>query len=142
MRYPMIMVHNPEGGLTVIFRGFPEAITYGETYTKAVAQARDALMCAFEMRVEAGGLIPMPKAGEFDETFLFIPASLSAKIMLINAMINARVSKSELARRLGVSPQQVTRIVSLRHATKIDTLEQALTCLGKELWLYTCCNTL
>ena len=38
---------------------------------------------------------------------------------------------AKLARALDASPQTVTRIVDLRHATKIDTLAEAFRAIGK-----------
>ena len=40
---------------------------------------------------------------------------------------------AQLARALDASPQTVTRIVDLRHATKIDTLAEAFRAIGKKL---------
>lgn len=53
--------------------------------------------------------------------------------MLLNSMLKERVTPAELARKLDTSPQAVTRIIDLRHATKIDTIADALRVLGKKL---------
>ena len=39
----------------------------------------------------------------------------------------------DLARKLGVSRQEVNRITDLHHATKIDTVARALYALGRQL---------
>jgi antitoxin HicB len=64
-----------------------------------------------------------------------LPASVSAKILLLNTMLGQKVTPAELARRLGTSPQVVNRIVDIEHATKIDTIAEALEALGKHLEL-------
>jgi antitoxin HicB len=48
-------------------------------------------------------------------------------------MLHQRVKPAELARRINVRPQEVNRITTLRHRTKIDTISQALAVLGTRL---------
>ncbi len=62
-----------------------------------------------------------------------LPASLSAKVLLLNVMLKNKVTPAALARKLNASPQAVTRIVDLHHPTKIDTIANALSVLGKKL---------
>ena len=38
-----------------------------------------------------------------------------------------------LARRMGTRPQEVNRLTTLSHPTKIDTISRALRALGKRL---------
>jgi len=42
-------------------------------------------------------------------------------------------TQAELSRRMGARPQELTRIMDLVHATKIDTVADALVALGKQL---------
>ncbi|AZQ94682.1 ydcQ family protein [Moraxella catarrhalis] len=48
-------------------------------------------------------------------------------------MIAQNVSQAELAKRMGIVPQSLTRLVDLSHTTKIDTLANAFAKLGKQL---------
>ena len=64
---------------------------------------------------------------------LSLPAGFTAKALLLNEMLAQGVTPSELARRMGTSPQVVNRIVDLGHATKIDTIADALRALGARL---------
>jgi len=64
-----------------------------------------------------------------------LPASLSAKVLLLNAMLEDRVTPAELARRLKTSPQVVNRLVDLGHATKIDAIAAAAKALGRRMEL-------
>jgi antitoxin HicB len=43
------------------------------------------------------------------------------------------VGKAELARRLGWHLPQVDRLLNLRHASRLDQLEQAFRILGRQL---------
>lgn len=61
--------------------------------------------------------------------------SVASKVILLNAMVEQKVSTSELARRMGTIPQEVNRLIDLHPATKIDRVAQALDALGKRLQL-------
>jgi antitoxin HicB len=45
----------------------------------------------------------------------------------------AGVSKAELARRVGVSPQQAQQLFDIRHASRLDQIDAALAALGRRL---------
>lgn len=135
MRYPAIF--EPDGvGFVVSFPDIPEALTSGATEDEALAMAADALVTAMEFYVEDRRQVPLPSDPKAGERLVDLPASAAAKVLLLNAMIEAKVSNAELARRIGTSAQTVTRIVDLAHPTKIDTIAKALQVLGKRLELY------
>ncbi|NBJ34730.1 type II toxin-antitoxin system HicB family antitoxin [Serratia fonticola] len=130
MRYPVKFEHD-ETGWCVSFPDIPEALTGGDTREEALSLAQDALVTAFDFYFEDRRPVPMPSAD--GEEFVDVPASVAAKVLLLNAMIATGTTPAELARRLGTRPQEVNRIVTLNHATKIDTIEAALKALGKRL---------
>ncbi|NIG88681.1 type II toxin-antitoxin system HicB family antitoxin [Serratia symbiotica] len=130
MRYPVKFEHD-ETGWCVSFPGIPEALTGGDTREEAIEMAQDALVTAFDFYFEDRRPVPMPSAD--GEEFIDVPASVAAKVLLLNAMIATGTTPAQLARRLGTRPQEVNRIVTLNHATKIDTIEAALKALGKRL---------
>jgi len=130
MRYPVKFEHD-ETGWCVSFPDIPEALTGGDTREEALSLAQDALVTAFDFYFEDRHPVPMPSAD--GEEFIDVPASVAAKVLLLNAMIATGTTPAELARRLGTRPQEVNRIVTLNHATKIDTIEAALKALGKRL---------
>ncbi len=43
------------------------------------------------------------------------------------------VGPSELARRIGTTPQKVNRLVDVRHTSKLESIEQAVRALGTQL---------
>ncbi|MBF1996666.1 type II toxin-antitoxin system HicB family antitoxin [Serratia symbiotica] len=130
MRYPVKFEHD-ETGWCVSFPDIPEALTGGDTREEAIEMAQDALVTAFDFYFEDRRPVPMPSAN--GEEFIDVPASVAAKVLLLNAMIATGTTPAQLARRLGTRPQEVNRIVTLNHATKIDTIEAALKALGKRL---------
>jgi antitoxin HicB len=132
LRYPALFSTDGDGYL-VTFRDIPEAITAGETKDEARSMSADALLTAMDFYFEDRRVVPPPSAPKKGEELVGLPASAAAKILLLNAMIEQKVTASELARRLDTRPQDVNRIVDLGHATKIDTIAEALEALGKHL---------
>ncbi len=62
-----------------------------------------------------------------------LPATVAAKVLLLNEMLSQKVRPSELARRLSIPRQNVTRLLDLRHPTKIDSIAAAFKALGKRM---------
>ncbi|WP_321953093.1 type II toxin-antitoxin system HicB family antitoxin [Paraburkholderia bannensis] len=133
LRYPARFEPAEEGGFVVTFRDVPEAITQGDSIEEARAMAADALLTAMDFYFEDKRPVPDPSKPKKGEELVSLPATASAKVLLLNEMIGQKVTPSELARRLGTSPQVVNRLVDLGHATKIDTIAEALEAIGKRL---------
>lgn len=133
MYYPAQLIAAEEGGFVVKFRDIPEAITQGESKEEALTMAQDALLTAIEFYVEDERAVPLPSKAKKGEEWVALPASVYAKILLINELIAQQLTQAELARRLKTRPQEVQRIIDLTHSTKIDTIAQALHQLGKRL---------
>jgi len=135
LRYPALFEPDESGGFVVTFRDVPEAITQGDTIDEAREAAADALLTAMDFYFEDKRQVPAPSAARKGEEFISLPASVSAKVLLLNEMIGQAVTPAELARRLHTRPQDVNRIVDIGHVTKIDTIADALKALGKRLEL-------
>jgi len=135
MKYPAKFTPDPDGGFVVTFRDIPEAITQGDDEAEALEMAADVLLSAMDFYVEDKRLVPMPSKAKKGERLIELPASAVVKVLLLNEMLQQRVRPADLARRLEMRPQDVNRIVDLRHATKIDTIDKALKALGRHLEL-------
>ncbi|EON13415.1 type II toxin-antitoxin system HicB family antitoxin [Pandoraea sp. SD6-2] len=136
MKYPAKFEPDHEaGGFVVTFRDIPEAITQGDTEEEAAAMAADALLAAMDFYFDDKREVPPPSAARKGEHLVSLPASVSAKVLLLNEMLRQNVGPTELARRLDTTKQEVNRIVTLSHATKIDRIEEALAALDKRLEL-------
>jgi antitoxin HicB len=133
MRFPAKFSPAEEGGYVVTFPDIPEAITQGEDIEDALLHAADALESALDFYFAAGRRVPLPSRPKRGQRMIDLPASLSAKVLLLNEMIAQKVRPAELARRLRITPQEVTRLIDLRHSTKIDGIAGALKALGKTL---------
>lgn len=137
MHYPTTLTAH-EAGFTVTFRDIPEAITQGETLEEALVMAQDALNVAFEFYFEDNRPVPLPSKRKKGEYLVSVAPSIWAKVLLLNEMLAQNISQAELAKRMGIVPQKVTRLVDLNHHTKIDTLTQAFDKLGKRLIVDVC----
>jgi antitoxin HicB len=133
MRYPVKLTRAKEGGYVVTFPDIPEAITQGETVEESLQQAKDALESAMDFYFEDRRPVPAPSAPKRGQHLVELPASLTAKILLLNEMVNQKVRPAELARRLQMTPQEITRMIDLRHTSKIDGIASALKVLGKTM---------
>jgi antitoxin HicB len=134
LAYPVTLT--PEkgvGGYVVTFRDIPEAITQGETVEESLAMAAEALELAMDFYFEDRRPVPMPSSAKRRQHLVELPASLTAKVLLLNEMLHQKVRPAELARRLGTTPQAVNRLTNLRHASKIDGIALAMKALGKTL---------
>lgn len=120
-------------GYVVTFRDIPEALTSGATKKEAMEMAADALATAMEFYFEDRRQVPMPTKARKGEDVVELPASVAVKVLLLNEMLKENMTPSKLAKKLDTSPQTITRIVDLHHATKIDTLADAFKAMGKTL---------
>lgn len=134
MFYPAVI--KPDGdGWFVSFPDIPEALSAGSTHEEAVAMARDAIVTALEFYFDDKREIPAPSRLKKGQVAVELPASIAAKVLLLNEMVRQKVRPSDLARRLGTTAQEVNRLMQLSHATKIDGIDNALHALGKRLEL-------
>jgi antitoxin HicB len=119
----------------VSFPDIPEAFTQGRDRAEALKVAQDALETAMDIYFDDRRLVPAPSKPKRGQPVVTLPASLSAKILLLNEMLRQKVPPSELARRIGTTRQEVNRLTDLRHTSKIDRIDAALQALGKTLIL-------
>jgi len=134
MQYPARFKPDHEnGGFVVTFRDIPEAITQGEHSADAMEMAEDVLISSIELYLENKRKVPMPSISKRGERMVALPAIVAAKVLLLNEMLTQDIGPSELARRMGTIPQNVNRLIDVRHTSKLDSVEQALRALGKRL---------
>jgi antitoxin HicB len=131
--YPAVLTPDPDGGFTVTFRDVPEAITEGDTREEALLRGEDALESALAMYVAAGEPLPAPSAAEPGEEVVPLSALGMAKAALYESMREQGVGRAELARRLRWHLPQVSRVLDLRHASKMEQVEAALAAIGLRL---------
>ena len=134
MKFPVTLTPDEaDGGFVVTFHDIPEAITQGETVEEALAMAQEALETAMEFYFEDKRAVPVPSKPKRGQHVVELPASLSAKVLLLNEMVTQNIRPAELARRLNTTPQEVNRLTNLSHTTRIDGIAAALQAMGRHL---------
>jgi len=132
-QYPMTVESNGEGGFIACFRDVPEAVTESWSLEELKEDALEALITSIDFYIEDGREFPSSSDLENGDMAVALPASVIAKVLLLNTMVKANVRPADLARKMKIKPQEVTRITDVKHATKIDTMQKAFKALGKEL---------
>ncbi len=133
MLYPVKLTLQDVGNYAVKFPDIPEALTLGDTEDEALRHAVDALETALDFYFDHGRPVPLPSPVKRGQRLVELPASVSAKVLLHNELIAQDVRPAELARRLSIPRQNVSRLLDPRHSTKIDNIADALKVLGKTL---------
>jgi len=131
MRYAVELTPDDNGTLLVTVPDLPEVATFGEDEEVALGHAIDAIATAIQGRMSDRETIPEP--GTVGQHSVTLPALSVMKIALYRAMLVAGLRKSDLGRRLGWKPAQVDRLFNLRHASRVDQIEEAFRVLGKSL---------
>ena len=132
MDYPVKLERDDNNTILVGFPDFPEAHTFGDNVEDALMHAPDALATVIDGYIKDRRDIPSPSAIGATHR-VTVPALLEAKIRLYEAMREAKIGKSELARRLDWHPPQVDRLLAMTHGSKLDQLETAFRAMGKRL---------
>jgi antitoxin HicB len=128
MEYPATLERDDDT-ILVSFTDFPEVHTFG---SDALEHGRDALATILDAYIKDRRPIPAPSQRR-SKYRIAVPALIDAKIRLYEAMRTARVTKSELGRRLQVHPPQIDRLLAMTHGSPLGQLEAAFAALGKRL---------
>jgi antitoxin HicB len=62
-----------------------------------------------------------------------LPALQSAKVELYREFLQSSLRKADLARRVGAAKSNIDRLFDLRHASRLEQIENAFRALGKRL---------
>lgn len=130
--YPARVTRDGDGFM-VSFPDIPEALTGAADRDEAIALAADALTTAMDFYFEDRRPVPLPSEPKRGQVLVDLPASVAAKVLLLNEMVAQGKRPAELARLMHARPQEVTRLIDLHHPTKIDTVAAALQALGRRL---------
>jgi antitoxin HicB len=120
-------------GYVVSFPDIPEAITQGRDLADARAMAEEALGLVLLTYLERAMPLPKPRARGRKLVEIAVAPEVAAKLAVLESFVAARITKSELARRIGKDEKEVRRILDPKHPTKLPSLTAALRALGKRL---------
>ena len=131
--YPCQLTPDEEGGLVAAFPDVPEAITGGRDLAETLAMAEDALATALAGYVHEKWDIPAPSEAADGQVLVAPPAVAAAKLALYSAMRAQRITKVELADRLGVSESAVRKLTNPDHRSHMSQVQKALRAVGRNL---------
>jgi antitoxin HicB len=131
--YPAIFEPIEDGWIMVTFPNVPGAITNGENHAAAYEMAQDALGIMLDSYIWEHSALPPRSRPEKDQVVVELSALDSSKLTLCLEMAKAKLTKTELAARLGVDEKEARRILAVGHNTKLDTLEAAFKAIGRRI---------
>ena len=131
--YPCQLIPDEDGELVATFPDVPEAITGGSDRAEALAMAEDALATALAGYVHEKLDIPSPSEVVDGQVSVPVPTVVAAKLALYTAMRAQRISKVELAHRLGVSESAVRKLTNPDHRSHVSQVQKALQAVGRKL---------
>ncbi len=126
-------IEEEDGFFTVSFRDLPHALTDGATYEEALEEAVDCLGEALASCIIDNEDLPTPSAATNDEVLIAPPVLIAAKAALYIATQEAGLSKTTLARKLGVSEAVGRRLINPRYQSKINNIEKAMAVTGRRM---------
>ena len=132
-QYPVKLTSAEEGGYVVTCRDLPQLITQGEDERDALEQATDAMDEVFATYMIEGIDFPEPSKANRREHLVAPPAETMAKAALYIAMREAGISKTQLARQLGVDEKEVRRLLDPHYGSKLPRIAEAINLLGQRL---------
>ena len=131
--YPCILTQDEDGNLAATFPDVPEAITGGVDRSQSLSLAEDALATALAGYVHEKWDIPEPSPALPGQPVVPVPTVVAAKLALYSAMSAQRITKVELARRLGISESAVRKLANPDHRSHIGQVHRALRAVGQSL---------
>jgi len=128
----------PDDNDTLMVRApaFPEVLTFGGDVLRACHWGRQAIEEAIAARISDGEDIPAGEArgeGAGSVRFVETPLLMDLKVDLYRAARAAKVTRAELARRLGWNRNSVDRLFDVNHASRLEQIEAALRALGLKI---------
>ena len=131
--FPCQLTPDEDGGVVATFPDVPEAITSGRDRAEALAEAEDALAVALAGYVHEKWDIPTPGTSTDGQVSVPVPPVIAAKLALYSAMKKQRITKVELAQRLGVSESAVRKLTNPDHRSHMSLVQKALRAVGLSL---------
>ena len=131
--YPCQLTPDEDGGLVATFPDVPEAITGGRDRAEALTMAEDALATALAGYVHEKWDIPSPSEKSDGQVSVPVPTVVAAKLALYTAMRAQRITKVELADKLGVSESAVRKLANPDHRSHMSQVQKALRAVGRSL---------
>ena len=133
MEYAVQIVREGDA-FVVSSRDLPELNSVGYSLDEALIEALDGIETVMMIYYMDGRKpIPLPTETLEGEYMVRLSAQVAIKISLYNEMIQQKVTRAELGRRLNWKQAQVNRLWSLDHSTKLEAIEAAFKAIGRNI---------
>ena len=129
----MLLKRAAEGGYIVTCRDLPALITQGEDKEDALAQAADAMDEVFATLMKLDKPFPVASQRRRGERLVSPPVGTVAKAALHSTLRDAKITKVELAKQLGIDEKEVRRLLDPHYHSKLPRIAEAISLLGKRL---------
>jgi antitoxin HicB len=136
MEYLALFEPAAEGGYVITIPDFGWGVSQGDTEEEADEMAVALLQTLVQTHIRKGE--DLPKATRRRGRNLRpvrLPALQGAKAELYRQFLAAGITKTELARRLGIQKPNVDRLFELNHQSRLDQIEAGFAALGKRLMI-------
>jgi antitoxin HicB len=134
IEYPAIFDPADEGGYTITFPDFPEAISEGDTLEEANYNAIEVLDLTLKSRMDDNENIPLPHSESGADVHMIAP-DVNIQSALLVKLNRGDKKFSDLARTLGTSWPAVSRLEDPSHWPSLRQLDKMAAALGKRLVL-------
>ena len=131
--YPVLLKRAAEGGYIVTCRDLPALITQGDDKEDALAQATDAMDEVFATLMKLDKPFPVASQRRRGERLVSPPVESVAKAALYSTLRDAKITKAQLAKRLGIDEKEVRRLLDPHYHSKVPRIAKAISLLGKRL---------
>ncbi len=140
MRYPATVAEE-DGAFVVLFPACPGCQTQADTQDEIASMAQECLEGWLEATMAAGDAPPVPPATARAPRgskllWVEVPAKLAVKIELRWTRHRAGLTQAQLAKRAGVSQQQIAQLEHPDSNPTLDTLDRVARALGAQLELH------
>ncbi|KOC88999.1 antitoxin HicB [Winslowiella iniecta] len=133
-KYPASVSFDEETGTwEIVFRDFETLPSVALSEDDIELEATEGLIAAIGDSIDSRKLIPHPSGAAEGDILVYLPLLTCLKAALSNSLINTGTRKAELARKMSMNGSQTDRLLDVSHASKVETLEQALYLLGFEV---------
>ena len=134
--YPITITFDEQTGeYEISYRDFSDLYSVVLHEQDSELEARDRLLVHIADIIASGAVVPAPSPALKGDVLLALPLLACLKIKLHNAIIDSGIRKIDLARKLSLNGAQLERLLDIDHASKVETLEQALYLLGYEIFV-------
>ena len=135
--YPCNLEPEEEPGFqdayNVSFPDVPGALTCGGDLGEALENAEEVLELALGDYIENNAELPAPSQLVGNQELVFVRPPFAAKLALHQALLQQRITRADLAERLGLTESSVQEMLDPYVETPISQLARSLQVVGRRL---------